>query len=77
MLNCRRLGRGGTAETVYRRITERPEPDDQWYTVCGKAHTDFPSFMLGIVLLGALGIAGYGSLLSDRIRPVSQPQRDD
>lgn len=58
-------------------VDERPEPDDQWYTVCGKAHTDFPSFMLGIVLLGALGIAGYGSLLSDRIRPVSQPQRDD
>lgn len=45
-----------------------PEPGAQWYTVCGRAHTDFPRYLLGLALLGALGIAAYGWLLRDRPR---------
>jgi hypothetical protein len=47
-------------------VDTRPELHAQWYTVCGKQHTDFPRFMLGIAFLCALGIATYGTLLRGR-----------
>ena len=34
-----------------------PEGEVRWYTVCGKAHTDFAAWMTGV---GALGLVGIG-----------------
>jgi hypothetical protein len=48
-------------------VEGRPEPYAEWYTVCGKAHRDFPRYVLGVAGLCALGLAIYGWLL----RPVS------
>jgi hypothetical protein len=41
-----------------------PPPDmSEWYTVCGRAHTDFRRWMLGVAGLGAVGVALYGFFL--------------
>lgn len=51
-----------------------PEPKSEWYTVCGRPHSDFTRFMLVMTLLGALGIGLYGTFLGDRASrdPVSE-----
>jgi hypothetical protein len=51
----------------------RPEPQAEWYTVCGKAHTDFPRMMLGVSILCALGLAIYGWLLRPTAAVASDP----
>ncbi len=50
-------------------VDTTPEPYAEWYTVCGRGHRQFPRFMAGIMILCALGVAGYGYLLSGRPRP--------
>lgn len=42
---------------------EIPAKGSEWYTVCGRPHTDFTKWMLGVSGLGALGIALYSFLL--------------
>lgn len=53
---------------------QRPAEGAQWYTVCGRPHTDFPRFMLVMALLCALGVAVYGTLLGD-LRPREDRRR--
>src|SRR5690606_28670433 len=48
-------------------VQGRPEPYAEWYTVCGKPHSDFPRHMLGVAMLCALGLAAYGWLLRPRV----------
>ena len=43
--------------------TEIPAEGSEWYTVCGKPHTDFRAWMLGVSGLGAAGIALWSFLL--------------
>ena len=50
-------------------VEGRPEPYAEWYTVCGKAHSDFPRHMAGLAVLGALGVLIYGWLLRGAGRP--------
>ena len=52
----------------FRCVDHLPAAGDEWYTVCGRAHTDLARFMMVMALLSALGIAAYGTLLSDRLR---------
>ena len=52
----------------FRCVDHLPAAGDEWYTVCGRAHTDLARFMMVMALLSALGIADYGTLLSDRLR---------
>lgn len=40
-----------------------PAEMSEWYTVCGRAHTDFPRWMLGVSALGGAGILLYSWLL--------------
>lgn len=40
-----------------------PGPYAEWYTVCGKAHTDRARWLLGVGGLGVLGIVVYSFLL--------------
>ena len=35
----------------------------EWYTICGKPHTNYASLVGAEVVLAALGIATYGVLL--------------
>ena len=45
---------------------EAPPPADEptrWYTVCGRAHTDFTSWMFGVGLLGLAGIGLFTLIL--------------
>ena len=42
-----------------------PEGSD-WYTVCGRPHTNFPRWMGGVLGLSALGLALYSGLLGLR-----------
>ena len=48
-------------------VEHLPVRDSQWYTVCGKPHEDYGRFMLVLAMLCGLGIAAYGTLLSDRL----------
>lgn len=43
-----------------------PKDGDDWYTVCGRPHTDFPRWMGGTATLGVVGIALFGWLLRRR-----------
>lgn len=47
-------------------VDGRPEPQSEWYTVCGKPHTSYPRHLLGVGVLGLLGLAAYGWLLRGR-----------
>ena len=50
--------------------TEIPEEGSEWYTVCGRPHTNYKNWLLGVSALGALGIALYSFLLGPlRRRP--------
>lgn len=49
-------------------VEGRPEPYAEWYTVCGKAHSDFPRYLAGLLMLCGLGVAVYGWLLRPRPR---------
>lgn len=40
-----------------------PADDTSWYTVCGRAHRSFSTWMLGVTLLGAVGIGLFTILL--------------
>jgi hypothetical protein len=40
-----------------------PAAGDEWYTVCGRAHTDRAAWLLGVGGLGVAGIAVYSFLL--------------
>lgn len=40
-----------------------PPPMSEWYTVCGRPHTDYPRWLLGVSGLGLLGVALYGFFL--------------
>lgn len=40
-----------------------PADGARWYTVCGRAHTSFASWMLGVALLGGVGIGLFTMLL--------------
>lgn len=42
---------------------ELPADGARWYTICGRAHTSFASWMLGVSLLGAVGIGLFTVLL--------------
>ncbi|MCZ7684952.1 MAG: hypothetical protein M5U28_41740 [Sandaracinaceae bacterium] len=42
---------------------ELPADGARWYTICGRAHTSFASWMLGVSLLGAVGIGLFTMLL--------------
>lgn len=44
-------------------VDRLPAEGSEWYTVCGRAHTDFPRWMAGVSALGALGILLYMYLL--------------
>lgn len=50
-------------------VDSLPADKSEWYTVCGKAHSNFPRFMLAIAMLAALGLALFGTLLSGRLAP--------
>lgn len=41
-----------------------PKAGDEWYTVCGKAHTDRSRWLMGVGGLAAVGIAVYSFLLA-------------
>lgn len=45
-----------------------PSPHTQWYTVCGRAHTDRMAWLLGVGGLGGLGIVLFGWMLRARPR---------
>jgi hypothetical protein len=47
-------------------VEDPPGSETQWYTVCGKPHTSFPSWMTGISLLAALGVLVFSWLLRPR-----------
>ena len=40
-----------------------PADGARWYTVCGRAHTSFARWVLGVALLGAVGIGLFTMLL--------------
>jgi hypothetical protein len=40
-----------------------PADDTTWYTVCGRPHSSFGSWVLGVVLLGVVGIGLFTLLL--------------
>lgn len=44
-------------------VDELPAAGSEWYTVCGKPHTDFLRWMLGVTGLGTLGILLYSFML--------------
>ena len=44
-------------------VDELPADHAEWYTVCGKPHSSFPTWMGGISALGAAGIALFFFLL--------------
>jgi hypothetical protein len=44
-------------------VDQLPPDDTDWYTVCGRAHRSFTSWMLGVALLGAVGIGLFTMLL--------------
>ena len=46
-----------------------PSDGSEWYTVCGRPHTDFPRWMLTISLLAALGVGCFSYLLLGRRPP--------
>jgi len=48
-----------------------PADGSEWYTVCGRAHTNFPAWLAGVGLLGALGIAVFSYLLGPLRRRTS------
>jgi hypothetical protein len=45
-------------------VDELPADGESWYTVCGRAHSSFASWMLGVSLLGVVGIGLFTLLLS-------------
>lgn len=47
-------------------VAKLPTAQSDWYTVCGKPHTSYPRYLLGVGVLGALGLAAYGWLLRGR-----------
>ena len=49
-------------------VDELPAPYAEWYTVCGKAHSNFPRYLAGLLMLCGLGVAVYGWLLRPRPR---------
>ncbi|MEZ4449267.1 MAG: hypothetical protein R3B09_07285 [Nannocystaceae bacterium] len=49
-------------------VDSLPAAGSEWYTVCGKAHTDFPRWMAGVSVLGVAGIGLYGLVLGVRRR---------
>jgi hypothetical protein len=44
-------------------VDDPPARESQWYTVCGKPHTNFPLWMTSISLLAALGVLVFSWLL--------------
>lgn len=42
---------------------ELPADGTRWYTICGRAHTDFAAWMAGVATLAILGIALFTMLL--------------
>lgn len=36
-----------------------PEPGSEWYTVCGRPHTNFAAWMGGLLLLAVIGIGNF------------------
>ena len=40
-----------------------PAAETDWYTVCGKGHSDFPLWLGGVAGLGVLGVLVYAGLL--------------
>ncbi len=44
-------------------VRELPAEGSRWYTVCGRAHTSFSRWMLGVSALSVLGAALYSYLL--------------
>ncbi len=44
-------------------VDELPEEGSEWYTVCGRAHTSFLKWMLGVTGLGLVGVFLYTFLL--------------
>jgi hypothetical protein len=44
-------------------VDRLPAAGDEWYTVCGKAHTDRTRWLLGVGGLGVVGILMYSFLL--------------
>lgn len=49
-------------------VDRLPEEGSDWYTVCGRAHTDFRRYMLAVSALGLLGALLYSYLLASRSR---------
>lgn len=53
---------------------EPPEPYAEWYTVCGKPHSNFARYMLGVAMLCGLGLAAYGWVLRPRPTAPDEPR---
>lgn len=45
------------------RVHALPTEGAEWYTVCGRPHRDFAAWMMGVLGLAAVGIAGFSLLL--------------
>ncbi|MCB9706271.1 MAG: hypothetical protein H6711_30785 [Myxococcales bacterium] len=45
-----------------------PAEGSEWYTVCGRAHSDFPRWMAGVAGLGVAGVVAFSLLLGVRRR---------
>ena len=46
-----------------------PAQGAEWYTVCGRPHTSFARWMLGVSALGLVGVLLYGAMLGAFRRP--------
>ncbi len=42
---------------------ELPAEGSEWYTLCGRAHTNFPAWLAGVGGLGLVGCLAFGTML--------------
>ncbi len=54
-------------------VAEPPADGTRWYTVCGRAHTNFAASLLGVGALGVVGVGLFSLLLGPGRRRLERP----
>ena len=60
----------GCAEGAAQRL---PPPQPSWYTLCGKAHSDYPTYLIAVVTLGVLASTSLRLMLFGLVKASSKP----
>lgn len=53
-------------------VDEPPADGTQWYTICGRAHSNFAAWMTGVGLLGLVGIGLFSGMLGPMRQRIRQ-----